>query len=254
MDYSSAEVHIAACYSQDPSLIRYVTDSSADMHHDLAADVFLMAPEEIAKPVRQATKGHATFGWMYGSYYKQVAPLLWEDAEIYGLKDHLSSKGIKTYESFEKHIQGVEDVFWNERFAVHNKWRKSQYEFYKTHGYVELLNGFRCYGPMVRNATFNYPVQGSAAHCLLWGLNQVQKEIESKLERSKLICQIHDAAVFSVHPSEEAWIDKWMYEYCTQKVREHWPWIIVPLKMEKEASEVNKSWADVISFGILKGE
>ena len=90
MDYSSAEVHIAACYSQDPSLVRYVTDSSTDMHRDLAADVFLMTPDEITKPVRRAVKGHGSFSLLYGSYYKQIAPTLWEDAEIYELKDHLS--------------------------------------------------------------------------------------------------------------------------------------------------------------------
>ena len=41
-DYKSLEVMIGACHSQDPNMMRYVTDSTTDMHRDSAKDCFLM--------------------------------------------------------------------------------------------------------------------------------------------------------------------------------------------------------------------
>lgn len=254
IDYSTAEVIVAACYSQDPNLIKYVTTPGADMHKELAADIFLLNIEEVSKELRQATKGHGTFSMMYGSYYKQTAPDLWNDAELFGLKDHLRKKGIKTFHKFEAQVQEAERIFWEERFPVHYAWRKQSIEDYKKKGYVELLTGFRCYGPIQRNAIFNYPVQGASAHLLLWGLNKVQNRIEKQGMESRLLCQIHDAAVFSVYPPEEALIDYWMWLYCTQKIHEQFPWMNVPIKMEKEAGEIDQSWSTLKTIGVLKGE
>ena len=33
-----------------------------------------------------------------------------------------------------------------------------------------------------------------------------------------------------------------MMTYVEEKIREHWDWIIVPLKVEKESSEIDGSW------------
>ena len=40
-------------------------------------------------------------------------------------------------------------------------------------------------------------------------------------------------------------VAKIINEWATVKVREHWPWITMPLKMEAEISEVDGSWADM---------
>jgi hypothetical protein len=37
-------------------------------------------------------------------------------------------------------------------------------------------------------------------------------------------------------------------DYGTHKVREYWPWITMPLRMEAEVSEVDGSWAKMKEY------
>jgi hypothetical protein len=71
---------------------------------------------------------------------------------------------------------------------------------------------------------------------------------------SRLLCQIHDAAVWSIYPPEESLIDYWMWLYCTQRIHDHWPWMNVPIKMEKDAAEVDEPWSMLKTVGVLKGD
>ena len=58
-------------------------------------------------------------------------------------------------------------------------------------------------------------------------------------------------------PEEEDWMDYLIWDYATQKVREHWNWITVPLMVEKERSKIitktEGSWADMEACGFVKG-
>lgn len=246
-DYKSLEVMIGACHSQDPNMMRYVTDSTTDMHRDSSKDCFLL--DDVPKDVRQAVKGMFVFAEMYGSYWGQVAVDLWEFAKTYTfengttMKQHLASKGIRNYEQFEKHIQKAEDILWQDRFPVHAKWRREMTQFYSDYGYVMLPTGFMCKGPMRKNNTFNTPVQGSAYHVCQWTMNRVQEEIEKRELNSRLLCEIHDCIVADVDPAEEAILDEIVWYWGAQGVKEHWPWITVELQMEREESEIDGSWA-----------
>jgi len=253
MDYRALEVSGNCMYSKDPTLIKYLLDPTADMHRASAADCFMLKPEEVTKALRGDVKGQFVFAEFYGSFYKQVAKDLWETAEVHNLRQHLYDKGIRNFEDFERHIQEAERILWEDRFPVHNEWRESQWKFYQKHGYVELKTGFKCYGPMSRNNTFNTPVQGSSYHILQWTMNQVSKKVV-RLERSRIIGEIHDSCIFDAHPSEQDLIDYWYWDYGTQKVREHWDWINVPLTIEKEHSEIDGSWAEMSEAGALKGD
>jgi len=253
MDYKSLEVSGNCMFSKDPTLIKYLLDPTTDMHRDSAADCFMLKPEEVTKALRGDVKGQFVFAEFYGSFYKQVAKDLWETAEVHNLRQHLFDKGVKNFDDFERHIQEAERILWEDRFPVHNEWRESQWKFYQKHGYVELKTGFKCYGPMSRNNTFNTPVQGSSYHILQWTMNQVNKKV-MRLERSRIIGEIHDSCIFDAHPSEQDLIDYWYWDYGTQKVREHWDWINVPLTIEKEQSEIDGSWAEMSEAGTLKGD
>jgi DNA polymerase I-like protein with 3'-5' exonuclease and polymerase domains len=258
-DYRALEVAINASYSNDKSLLKYLNDPSTDMHRDTAADCYLLKQDQVTKGIRQGVKGGMVFASFYGSYFKQTAPDLWELADVEKLadgtvlKEHLRKKGIKTYKQFEALIEEAERILWKERFPEHDAWRKEQHKFYKEHGYVELHTGFRCYGPMSRNNSFNTPPQGSGYHVLQWTMNKVSKKIDKYCERSYLIGEIHDAMILNVHPSEEDWIAKWIYEYGTVKVREHWPWITAPLQIEWSESAIDGSWAEMGNEHYLTG-
>jgi len=252
-DYQSLEICINACYSGDKNLIKYITTPGSDMHRDAAVDCYMLPAEQITKKMRNSVKGQLNFAAFYGSYYKQMAPDLWESVKELDLQEHLRGKGIHSYRDFEKHIEEVERILWEERFPEHNSWRKDQWIFYQKHGYINTYTGFQLQGVMGRNNTFNGCVQGSGFHILMYMMNKVNKKVE-KLERSFVVGEIHDSLVLDVHPSEESLIDYWIWYYGTQEVREAWPWITVPLRIEKASSEIDGAWSNMTERGFLKGE
>ncbi|NIS13857.1 MAG: hypothetical protein GWN12_18860, partial [Thermoplasmata archaeon] len=47
IDYSGVEVHVAACYHQDPTMLEYLEDKSKDLHRDMAMEIFKLPLEEL---------------------------------------------------------------------------------------------------------------------------------------------------------------------------------------------------------------
>lgn len=275
MDYSGIEVGIAACYHDDPTMIKYITDGF-DMHGDMAAQIFMIDNFDKSKfehaYIRSATKNGFVFPQFYGDYFKNNAESLcgewlklpegkWRKGmgiEFEGahLSDHLISKGIKEYgeikrqgsktvvTGFLKHLADIEKHFWAKRFPVYAKWKESHYKNYLKEGYTSLYTGFVNKGVMGKNDAINYPIQGSAFHCLLWSFDEITEELERRGMDSKLIGQIHDAIIFDIHPEELEEVYQIVIEIGTKKLREKWKWINVPLEIDAELCPVDSSWAD----------
>ena len=61
--------------------------------------------------------------------------------------------------------------------------------------------------------------------------------------RSKVVFQVHDSIMADVHKDEfDDYLDIAKKVMC-HDLKEHWDWIITPLAIEGEASEINGSWA-----------
>ena len=249
-DYKGVEVCISACYHQDPVMIKYITDPTTDMHRDTARDLFMKS--EVTKHERYVAKNGFVFPSFYGSTARPqgrdeigiITQNLWDEVHQ-ETRDHLQASGIDSIQDFQKHVEEIEKRFWDERFKIYSEWKRKTYQDYRKKGYVDLKTGFRCYGPLKFTEVTNYPIQGSAFHVLLWSLNQVLGPIQGISGRSTIIGQIHDAVVGSIHPEDEAEADRLMNLWGTEKVRELWPWIIVPLKIEKERSPVDGTWDEM---------
>ncbi len=253
-DFHALEVGISACHHKDPKFMEYVKDITKDMHGDWALKVFLLKPEELRKPIRQAVKGDFIFASSYGSYYVSMAENLWEDAKALGLIEHLAEHNTFNYKDFEQHIKNVEAEFWEDCFPVYKKWRDKIYASYKERGYVDQFTGFRCYGPMSRNNSYNTPVQGDAAHVLLFVMNEVNRTLERKNMQSHIIGEIHDSLVMYIKEDEEERVSFIIWDFITNKLPKLWNWINVPLLMEQESSILGGTWAEMESRGYLKGE
>ena len=102
---------------------------------------------------------------------------------------------------------------------------------------------------MKRNEVINYPIQGSAFHCLLWSLTQlVLKHLKKHKMKSIIIGQIHDSIIADV-PEEET--DDYIAlanRVMVDSVRRKWDWIITPLETEAAISSVNGNWADTKEY------
>ena len=250
-DYGQHEVIVAACRTEDPNLIDYVCDPTKDMHRDMGEELFLKSGKDIDKIERYIAKNQFVFREFYGGYWEQAGPEMWQVLPEY-TKAHLLKKGIKTERDFTYHVEKVEKILWREKFPVFAEWKNKTFGGYERKGYVDLMTGFRCYGPMKRNEVINYQIQGPAFHVLLWTLIQVHKELKRrKIERSFFIGQIHDSAIGNAHEEEEELFDELMIEWGLKKVRGHWDWIIVPLKLEKKRSAVDGNWSEMEDCGLM---
>jgi len=254
VDYSGIEVRTASWYHKDPTMLEYIHDPSKDMHRDMGCELYVLSLDEIKNSkARYSAKNAFVFPEFYGSYYKQTANDLWKNIDklelvnmVTGqsLKTHLKKKGIRNYSAFERHVQKVEDKFWNDRFPVYTQWKEEQIKFYNTRGYVDLLTGFRCSGIMRKNQVINFPVQGVAFHCLLWDLIQVNDILKREKWRTKIVGQIHDEIVADVYEPECKDFIALVHRVMCHSIRRHWDWIITPLDVEVKSTEVDGTWND----------
>lgn len=264
-DYKQLEVRIAACLHKDPVMLKYIEDDY-DMHTDLAAQLYLLTPEQVEQcpRARYCAKNQFVFPAFYGSYFMQMAPPLWESIDKHklevdgiSLKEHLKSKGIKRLGSTEsnyttgriatkkgtflEHVRLIEEDFWGNRFKVYNQWKKDWYNAYLERGWFDLVTGFRVENLHAKNDVLNYPVQGPAFHCLLWSLIQIQRWLNKQRMKTKLINEVHDSLWADIYvPEREDFIGK-VKEVMTVDVRKHWEWIVVPLAVEIQLAPPGRS-------------
>ena len=263
-DLGQIEVRIPCAYSFDPVLIDYVSDSNKDMHRDTACDIFMLDAPRIHKLVRHCAKNKFVFPSFYGSYYAQMAPDIWDAIDQQNLtyrdgsktiRQHLRECGIAELGAcdpdqspvpgtFEHHLKQIEDRFWNERFIVHTKWKKDWVAAYERDGGCQFLTGFIMTGPHKRNDIINYPVQGSAFHCCLWALIQINNILKKYKMKSRIIGEIHDCINFEIWPSERDDVFSLCEYIMTRKIREWATWLNVPITVECEICPVGGSWFD----------
>ena len=261
-DFSGIEVRIAACYHQDSNMINYIKDPTSDMHGDMAKQIFIIDDfnKKIHSQLRQAAKNGFVFPQFYGDYYKNNAIGICNDwiklpqsrwkkgmgieLDSHCISDHLISKGIASFDKFVNHIKEIEYDFWNNRFFEYQKWKTRWWESYKKYGYIDMKTGFRCSGGMSRNDCVNYPIQGTAFHCLLWCFIELDRISMQENWDTKLIGQIHDDIVMDVNPDELEHVTKTIKRVTCEDLPKHWDWINIPLDIEMELCPIDGSWAD----------
>jgi len=272
LDYSGIEVAIAACYHKDPTMMSYLKDKSKDMHRDMAMQSYMMPIEEMTNPISQEDnarikkirycgKNMFVFPQFYGDWFLKCAKNLWnamiqlelKKRDGTPFKEHLYENGITELGEFDPrdkpkkgtfihHLQEVEKDFWNVRFPIYNKWRKDWFYAYQEKGWMLTKTGFICQGMGERNQIINYPVQGSAFHCLLKSLITLQNRLKKLKMKSLIIGQIHDSIVSDV-PDEE--LDDFLHlahQITVDELKQQWKWIIAPLEIEAEVTPVDGNW------------
>lgn len=262
-DFSALEVNISECYHKDPVMMEYLLDKNSDMHLDMAKKIFMYEPMTKKNPhhgvFRQAAKNGFIFPQFYGDYYgnnanslcawiklpaskawkKGTGVLLEDDLHI---SDHFISKGINSFDKFLKHMEEIEDFFWNKRFKKYGEWRKKSIRNYRETGSIETHTGFTFTGPMGKNEIFNYPIQGTAFHCLLFTFIELDKIARKRQWVSKLVGQIHDSILIDVEPEELDEIKEALQYIVQKRLSQTWKWIIVPLEIDVDEYAVDAPW------------
>lgn len=271
-DFKGIEVGVSACYHEDENFIQYLTHG--DMHRDMAAQIYLLDPPDVSKDARYGAKNKFVFPEFYGDWYLTCAKNLWDwaikaklttpdgkrfvDFDKKGrLIGHLREQGITGLGkcdpdekpikgTFEYHLQQIEKDFWENRFAGYGQWRNDTYKEYLKNGYFDLFTGFRVYGVHNRKVVTNYPIQGSAFHCLLWTLIQVNRSLRKYHMKSMLVGQIHDSLIGDIRIKELKDYLEIVEETVSVKLRKHYEWLHrIKLEIEYEmtpSAEAQGNW------------
>ena len=241
-DYSGIELSMSGCNSKDQALI----DSFTTIHKTQAAKCYALKLKEVTKDIRFHGKNSFVFPEIYGSWYKICAMNLFNLIREMKLKTvdgtdlmkHLKNKKLGNIKAFTKHIEQVEDEFW-EKYHIHKEWQNKWISDYYKKGYVELLTGFRCGGIISKNQLLNYSNQGPAFHCLLWSIIKMNNWLKKYKMKSMIIGQIHDDMVMDINIKESQDVFAKAKEIMCEDIKKEWKWIITPLQVEAEFSNVN---------------
>ena len=189
-DYSQIELRVLAHISKDEHMINAFKNNE-DIHKQAASKVFKTPIEEVTKEQRSDAKA-VNFGIVYG-------------ISDFGLGEHLgiSRKKAKKY---------IED-YLNEYPGI-KKFMDDIIEKAKEQGYVETLFNRRRYIPELQSKNYmvrqfgtrvamNTPIQGTAADIMKIAMLKVNKELQKRELKSKIILQVHDEMMIEALENEK---------------------------------------------------
>ncbi|MBR1927408.1 MAG: DNA polymerase I [Bacteroidales bacterium] len=213
-DYSQIELRIMAHLSCDQHLVG-AFKHGIDVHEATAAKIFGIPREEVTADQRRVAKT-ANFGIMYG-------------ISSFGLAQRLHIGRKEAQKIIDDYFAGFPSI---RSFIEDTK------EAARETGYVETIFGRRRYIPEInsKNATIralaernavNAPIQGTSADIIKLAMIAVDKELEDKGLRSKMVLQIHDELVFDTFPEEVETLRRVVVENMENVVK-----LSVPLTVE----------------------
>jgi len=267
VDFGSQEVRVAAILSQDAKLMWYCSQEDADMHMDIATRIWGADMALITGLIRFHSKGGFVFAEVYGSFYVNCAVDMWDNCADLQLsngatiREHLLSVGIisgpasgktkfkirgkiqtisRHLYQFIQHVKDVEAWFWEE-FAGLREWQQRMVQEYQQKGWVEMPFGYRRTDLLTNNMIFNTAIQGTAFHLLLWSYIQLKRYCDTEW-RTDQLGQIHDEIVYDLADGELQDVLNVTEDVMTVRIREAHPWVVVPLVIEPEVTDIDVGW------------
>jgi len=182
-DYSQIELRLLAHLSQDPALIQAFTEEDADIHAQVAAEIFDVPLDAVDTNMRQEAKA-VNFGIIYGQ-------------SSYGLSQELGIR-IEDAKSF------IDAYFC--RFEKVRIFITKTIEDALESGWVETILGRRREIPGIRSANIrerafaeraavNTVVQGSAADLIKLAMLKIHQRHKNENQDAAMLLQIHDELV-----------------------------------------------------------
>lgn len=214
-DYSQIELRVLAHITGDKHL-QEAFKNGEDIHSSTAIRIFgLKDASEVTPNIRRQAKA-VNFGIVYG-------------ISDYGLSQNIgiSRKDAKKFiETYFKEFPGVK------------KYIDSSVELAKEQGYVETISHRRRYLPDIHSSSFNLrsfaertamntPIQGSAADIIKIAMINMEKELETRNLKTRMLLQVHDELIFEVPDEEMAEIKKLVPSVMDSAIK-----LDVPLKVE----------------------
>ncbi len=193
LDYSQIELRLAAILSGDEKLCA-IFKNGRDVHTEVAAQVFHIAPEAVDAEMRRRAKV-INFGILYGM-------------GVNALRVQLGSTTAEAH-------QFLEDYF--STFKTLSDYLESTRGFARTHGYTETIFGRRRQFPEMKSSlpyvraqaermAINAPIQGSEADVIKLAMIRADEMFEKANASADayLLLQVHDELVYEIRTERVA--------------------------------------------------
>jgi DNA polymerase-1 len=188
-DYSQIELRILAHIADDEAL-QDAFRRDEDVHTRTAAEVFAIPPTEVTANQRRAAKA-INFGIAYG-----LSP--------HGLSTRLDIPTEEARLIIERYF---------ERYSGIQRYLEQTVERARQTGYVETLFGRRRFMPELHSrnrnaaqaaerAAINMPIQGTAADLIKLAMIQIDRALDERKLRARMLLQVHDELLFEVPEPE----------------------------------------------------
>lgn len=187
LDYSQIELRLAAILSKDEKLCD-IFRSGRDVHTEVAARVFGVAPESVDAEMRRKAKA-INFGILYGM----------------GVNSLRASLGTSLSEAHQ---------FYDDYFATFKtlaQYLESTKGFARKHGYTQTLFGRRRQFPEMKSPlpyvraqaermAINAPIQGTQSDIIKLAMVKIDAMLERERaqEDAHLLLQVHDELVYEI--------------------------------------------------------
>jgi DNA polymerase-1 len=190
-DYSQIELRIIAALSRETTMLdAFARD--IDIHTATAARVYRVGLDEVTSEMRRKAK-MVNYGIAYG-------------ISAFGLAQRLTIP--------RKEAATIMDEYF-EQFPAIKRYMTDTIEFARKNGYAETVTGRRRYmrditssNATIRNAAernaINAPIQGSAADMIKLAMVNIQRELDARKLRTRMLLTVHDELVFDLYEAERA--------------------------------------------------
>ena len=187
-DYSQVELRVLASMANVKKLIEAFNEG-LDIHTKTAEEVF--GHKDITPEERRKAKA-VNFGIVYG-------------ISAFGLANDIHVTNSMAAEFIRKYYEAYPEI---------KVFMDDTVEFAKNNGYVKTIKNRIRYIPDINSKIYmqrefakrtamNAPIQGSAADIIKIAMVKIDKELEDRNLKSKMLVQVHDELVLEVESGEE---------------------------------------------------
>jgi len=223
-DYSQIELRIAAALSKDKAMMQAFIDEK-DIHTKTAASVWGIESEEVTKEQRRVAKA-INFGILFGQGpmgLSQTAGISFSEAK------NFIAAYFETYPSLAQYLENTK------AFVRENEYAETY--FGRKRPIPEIHSQLHQVRAQGERMAINMPIQGTEADIIKLAMIEVEKDLPSISQHTKLLLQVHDELLFEV-PSKDIsavgiYVKKVMEGVCD---------IGVPIIVE---TKFGKNWEDM---------
>jgi uracil-DNA glycosylase family 4 len=242
-DYSGAEVRVFTAYARDKKLIDALNEG-LDMHSFFASKVFNRPYEDYQNRENASIVADETYRKTLKKERTQIKRVVF--GILYGAGP---GKIAETIGTNKDHAQELINLLFSMFPSIAGYIKQTDLAVMK-HGYVETLFGRRRRFPLARLSRHrtraqrqarNFKIQSTSSDIVINRLLELDRVLRKDFQ-GRMLLTVHDSVVFEYPKKYIHQLKDFLLYYGEQKVKENFPWLPVPFKID---IEVGPSYGEV---------